>query len=87
METESNRSEKKVDLQQINMGESDEGYVNGDSKDDSKGNSDNDDTKSSDQFVDMPHENPFVKFVRGFANVPDESVRKMRFESFSVLNE
>lgn len=58
------------------MAESDEVYVNGNSKD----NSDNDDTKISDQSVDITHENPFVKFLRGFTDVPEESVRKMRFE-------
>lgn len=48
-------------------------------------NGDNDETKISNQDVDMTYENPFVKFVRGFSNVPDESVRKMRFESFPCL--
>lgn len=65
------------------MADSNEVYVNGEVED----NSDNDDTKISDQSaidqsVDIGCENPFVKFVRGFSNVPDESVRKMRFESF-----
>lgn len=69
-----------MDHQQIDMAEPDEVYVNGgvENNDD---NDDNDDTKVSDQFVDSACENPFVKFVRGFSNVPDESVRKMRFES------
>lgn len=35
-------------------------------------------SKSSDQSAEIACENPFVKFVRGFSDVPDESVRKMR---------
>lgn len=58
------------------MAEPDEVYRNGDVVE----NDDNDDTKISDQSVDIACENPFVKFVRGFSNVPDESVRKMRLE-------
>lgn len=65
------------------MAESNGEHVNGDGN--ITQNSDNDETKISNQEVDMTYENPFVKFVRGFSNVPDESVRKMRFESFPCL--
>lgn len=48
-------------------------------------NGDNNDAKINDESIDIACENPFVKFVRGFSNVPDESVRKMRFELFYIL--
>lgn len=42
---------------------------------------------SGDESIDITFENPFVKFVRGFLDVPDESVRKMRYDSFWYSNE
>lgn len=76
------------------MAETDEVHVNGNgngtgsgsgSGNDGEDNDNNNETRISDQFADIAYENPFVKFVRGFSNVPDESVRKMRFESVPLI--
>lgn len=42
-----------------------------------------DKSEECEETIEIACENPLVKFIRGFSNVPEEAVRKMRYVSFS----